>query len=205
MSYSENALFNDNEIEHFRRQGLSGSTVSELLRQAESISGGRPAENASALTETEEMILRDGGALGLDTPAHRAALTEIRLLVRALADELLLERRSLSAAQVAAHLQVPSTEVTERSSHGRPQSLYSFCSRSNDLLYPKWQFIDMATIPHLADLLSAISEGIHPVALDRFMLTPSVDLEVDGRTLSPKEWLLSGADPEPVKRLAVDL
>ena len=111
----------------------------------------------------------------------------------------------MSADAVASHLQVSLAEVAERSIHGHPQQLYGFLSRSNDRLYPQWQFTDVATVPDLAELLSAIGGGVHPVSLDQFMLRPNVDLEVNGEELSPREWLVSGADPEPVILIAADL
>lgn len=205
MSYSENSLFTEKEIEGFRQHGLSESIIAELLRQAEAISRTGAADNASPLTEIEKTVLRDGGALGVDRSDQPAKLVEVRPIVRALADELLLEQRSLSADAVASHLQVSLAEVAERSIHGHPQQLYGFLSRSSVRLYPQWQFTDVATVPNLAELLSAIGDGVHPVSLDQFMLRPHVDLEVNGEELSPRDWLVSGADPEPVILIATDL
>ena len=68
------------------------------------------------------------------------------------------------------------------------------------VVYPVWQFLDNgATIPALADVLSALAEGTDDgwmMAL--WMRAPSDHL--DGRR--PSDWLRRGRDPQRVLAMA---
>lgn len=56
--------------------------------------------------------------------------------------------------------------------------------------HPRWQFAAGRVVPGLRDVISAFPRGMHPLAIEGFMLNPNVDL--DGRT--PVEWLTKGGD-----------
>lgn len=50
-------------------------------------------------------------------------------------------------------------------------------------------------------VLAALAPDLHPVAVAGFLRAPNADLTLDGRPLTPAEWLRSGGDVEPVLRL----
>lgn len=72
---------------------------------------------------------------------------------------------------------------------------------------PRFQFTGHATLPGLDKVLAAISPEAHPIAVQRFFLGLSGDLYADSlsRTLSPRDWLLTGHAVEAVVILAHDL
>lgn len=205
MSFSETSLFTPTEIEAFGRRGLSESTLADLIRQAETLAErGAMAANTSPLTETEKEVLRDGGALGLDESEEALKLTRLRATVQSLVETRLLENHSLSEADVAEHLNMSLGEVRELAL-SRPPRLSSFLSNANEWRYPRWQFADTGIIPYLVEVLSALEADLNPVGLDRFMTTPSLDLNDGQQTLSPRDWLLNDADVEQVLTLVRDL
>ncbi len=67
-------------------------------------------------------------------------------------------------------------------------------------VYPAWQFlISGATIPSLADILSALATGTDdPWMTALWMRAPNPDLDGD----RPSEWLRRGGDPEHVRQAA---
>lgn len=71
-------------------------------------------------------------------------------------------------------------------------------------LLPAWQFIEGRLLPGLDELADA-ADGLHPLTLAGFMTRPDVDLEVDGESVSPVEWLAAGGDPTVVADLAAGL
>lgn len=70
-----------------------------------------------------------------------------------------------------------------------------------ELRYPVWQFIndrDNPVLPHLAQLVEAFSDDMHPSSILGFMQTPQADARLNGVQLTPVEWLVRGGD---VRRL----
>jgi hypothetical protein len=62
-------------------------------------------------------------------------------------------------------------------------------------------------LPGLEEVVPVLPEDLHPVGVDHWFTTPSLDL-VPGELehgLSPREWLLSGHSPKAVVELAADL
>ncbi len=57
-----------------------------------------------------------------------------------------------------------------------------------------------APIPHLRKV-AAIPAGTSAVTLERVMTQPSDELYVDGRAVSPRDWLIVGNEPEAVVNL----
>lgn len=206
MRFSETSLFTEKELKNFRQRGLSESTLAGLIRQTEALveRSAIAAANTPPLTATERLVLKEGGALGLNEPDESIERAQIQVMVQSLAEERILEGQSLSEAEVATRLAIPMAEVRERALI-RPPRLYRFLSHTDEPLYPPWQFTESGAIPYLAELLSEVGRDTHPLGLNRFMLTPSVDLDVGERLLCPRDWLRSNADPEPVLTLARDL
>lgn len=94
---------------------------------------------------------------------------------------------------VAKFLGVNRSRVSQRVSD---HSLYSFTGVDGDRCFPEWQFADHGTLPGLRAVFSALGPKIHPLVVDHWARTPSVDLVVGGENLTPVLWLQTGGDPE---------
>jgi len=51
----------------------------------------------------------------------------------------------------------------------------------------------------------SLREGLHPVSAWRWLTLPNQDLELEGQSVSPLDWLKSGGNIELVRSLAEDL
>jgi hypothetical protein len=155
------------------------------------------AADTHTLTSEEERFLAEHG--GVPTASKRKL---DRLDARSAATAVLEAAESLSRAQVARLLTVDESRVSHRLRDG---SLYSYPGASGRRRYPSWQFPHGRSLPHLAEVLSRVPAGTHPVTLRRFMTTPDDALLLDGAAVSPVEWLAAGGSPEPVTALAATL
>ena len=72
-------------------------------------------------------------------------------------------------------------------------------------LVPTWQLDGKGPVPHLRKVIAAIPEGTSAVTLERVMTQPSQELYVDGQPVSPRDWLLTGNEPETVVDLVRQL
>ena len=86
----------------------------------------------------------------------------------------------------------------------RDRSLYAF-SRADTRYFPRWQFADGGTLPGLREVVGALDAGLHPLVVDHWFTTPSVDLEIGEAAVSPVTWLGTNGDPRLLDELAVDL
>ena len=100
-------------------------------------------------------------------------------------------------AAVADLLQVDRTRISQRVGE---RSLYSFQS-GDDRLYPRWQFVDHKVLRGLKTVLSALDPALHPLVVDHWFTTPSVDLEVGDEPMTPVAWLETGGSPEHLVEL----
>lgn len=108
---------------------------------------------------------------------------------------------SLDVEQVAALLGISTSRVRHQLADG---ALYSLKAGRKRLL-PRWQFVGSSPLPGLAGVLAALPGDLHPVAVERWFVSPDDTLEVDDRPVSPKEWLAGGGDPASVIALARDI
>ena len=150
----------------------------------------------STLTNKEIEILRAGGARGLeDTPETRTSL--LNSLNRLLEDCRSLLEDSYDISTVSSLLGISESEI-EHKALQQPPALRSIESENGLLRFPRWQFTDSGTIPHLTALLAEVSPSLAEIHLNYFMQRPQEWLEVDGECLSPYEWLCRGFDPNAV-------
>jgi hypothetical protein len=102
---------------------------------------------------------------------------------------------SLSEAEVALRLGIDVFQVRDSQVQDH---LYSFTAGGRRR-YSDWQFTSdpaQPLLPGLADLVSGALEDIHPASVQGFMTMPQEDLAVDGKRMTPVEWLLQGRDPQ---------
>ncbi|MEJ7647696.1 MAG: hypothetical protein WKF57_01415 [Nakamurella sp.] len=67
---------------------------------------------------------------------------------------------------------------------------------------PSFQFTDDGELPGWSKVAPHVAPSWHPVAVERFFTSTHVDLVLDDRNVSPREWLLAGGPPESVAALA---
>nr|WP_298413269.1 hypothetical protein [uncultured Halomonas sp.] len=173
------------------------ASAAEFLREHPVYEQANPT---NALSVNEERLLMAGGAEGVGESNRMASQYNLRSAVAQYAQ---LVKRAYRQSEVATLLEVTTSRIRQRTDEG---SLYALTS-ANRRVYPRWQFGESATLPNLEPVLNALSVSAHPLAVERFFLTPHADLESDllDAILSPRDWLLAGHSPEPVIRMAREL
>lgn len=190
----------DDDVRLMLRMGVPGAHISKILQKCGlTLPAGLLAlrtYTTSNLTDKEIEILRAGGARGLeDTPETRTSL--LNSLKRLLEDCRKLLADSYDIAAVSSLLGVSEAEI-EHKALQQPPELHSINSKNGHLRFPRWQFTDSGTIPHLTALLAEVSPSLAEIHLSYFMQRPQDWLEVNGECLSPCEWLCRGLDPNAV-------
>ncbi|KXO06384.1 hypothetical protein [Marinobacter excellens] len=161
-------------------------------------------QKSQPLSPKEKDILKAGGARFTDADSH--AIEEItRRQIQQLLNEVRdIIKQALTLDEVAQRLSVSKEQVRGLLAK-TPPGLYTFKSPSGVLLFPRWQFTEEATLPHLQIILQNIGPGVNLLTLNRFMTTENGDLLLGNRCLSPRDWLASGHDPSEVEILARDI
>jgi hypothetical protein len=169
-----------------------------LIREALlAVRGTRPpTDPARQLTETEATELRRGG---LAPTADQGAYERVR--ARTAAEMAALLADALSTADAASRIGVDPSRVRQLLAERR-----LLATRDGG----EWrvldvQFTDDGLVPNIGAVVSALPEGLPPLAAAMWLRTPEPDLEVAGEPVSPIAWLSAGGDPERVRPLAADL
>ena len=182
-------------IEAVQSQGRDDELVIAILRESADLIKKRQPRGG-ALSDEQVAFLIESGAFTSDEFAD----IEARLESGDLAE---LERNtrlkavinSLSGAEVALRLGIDASRVRHRQGKG---GLYSFTAGGQSR-YPFWQFTSdpaRPVLPGLAALVRGLPEDMHPASVQGFMATPQEDLLVDGKRMTPVEWLLQGGDAQ---------
>jgi hypothetical protein len=48
-------------------------------------------------------------------------------------------------------------------------------------------------------------DDLHPIAVQNWFTSPNMDLLIRDEQVSPRQWLLSGRNPDDVARIAIDV
>ena len=150
-----------------------------------------PIDARAALPADELAFLRRAGVAlddlaplpaGVVPPEVRTAGKLASLLVSA-----------LPIADAAARLDIDASTLRHRLA---VPSVYAVRARGAWKL-PLFQFSDTldAIIPGFGNLAPALVD-LHPVDVFNWFTLPHVDLEIGDRSVSPREWLLSGGNPK---------
>ena len=133
---------------------------------------------------------------------------EFLLSAGAPADSFDPERQALARAQLAArttHAErrtdagLSTGQVAERLGRAAPNVRRSVASRDlyaisggpqRELVFPKWQFVDDKPLRGLRQILAALPDTMHPLAVESFMLGTHEELD----DLAPATWLATGGD-----------
>lgn len=140
-------------------------------------------------------------AVGLTTEPFDEGIAQDPL-TQSIADYMALLETSYSTSQAAKYLKVDASRVRQRL---REHSLFGI-DYDGEKRLPRFQFERAKVIPGLREVLAALPEGLNPLDVAEWFLSPNPDLEVEDNEnpLSPREWLLTGAPVEAVAALARD-
>jgi hypothetical protein len=123
-------------------------------------------------------------------------------VARTACEHALLRATGLTTYAAAQRLSLSESRVRERLAE---RTLYGI-GQGAELRLPSFQFASHGLVPGLERVLRELPVGLHPVAVYRWLSSPSLELQCrDGRALTPLEWLRSCRDPGPVVELARDL
>jgi hypothetical protein len=174
--------------------------IAEIDMVAGEITGppGTAAGAPPPLTKEEERLLRAG-----KLEPRPLGPGEAPLLHRATAEYARLLADSYSVEEAAAVLGVNGSRIRQRLT-ATPISLYGI-KLGKAWRIPKFQFHGRRLVPGLEAVLSRIPANLHPVALYRWLTSPSVDLTADEKPISPLDWLRIGNPPDTVADLAASL
>lgn len=112
----------------------------------------------------------------------------------------LLEASLAGDAAVAAHLGVNRSRVSQRVGE---RSLYAF-THGDVRWFPTWQFEGNQALGGLRKVLAALPGDLHPLVVSHWFTAAHRELGIGGSTLSPRDWLATGGDPDRLSRLAVE-
>lgn len=149
-------------------------------------------------TERELSVLREGG-LTFDASRYGEQISSTASKHAAILAS------SLTVREVASLLGVSEGRIRQKISAG---SLYAVRVQGGERRLPRFQFSERGAIAGMEEVMREVSEGVHPVALQNFFLSPNPDLHLDAEEeipITPRDWLLSGGSPEAVAVLARDL
>lgn len=169
--------------------GRVGMSVDELIGALERT---MTDQGTTSFTEAEINVLA-AAHVDLAGPAEGSAGAE--LAGRAAAHRLVAD--ALTIDEAADALSVTAGRVRQRLSAGE---LVGMRRADGQTVIPRWQISDGRLVPGLNRLFGEAPE-LHPLVVARFMTAPHPDLELDEQAVSPRDWLLTGGDVEPVIEL----
>ncbi|HEX7165526.1 MAG TPA: hypothetical protein VF230_00965 [Acidimicrobiales bacterium] len=152
---------------------------------------------ASVMPDEERAMWERAGAdfsNGEQALARSAAAT-----ASAFAD--LLERSVAGDEAAAKLLDVDRSRISQRLAE---RSLYAV-NYGDERYFPRWQFARDKVLRGLKTVLTALDPKLHPLTVDHFFTTPSLELLGSDEPLSPAAWLATGGDIGAVAELAADL
>ncbi|KZB86674.1 hypothetical protein [Amycolatopsis regifaucium] len=143
---------------------------------------------------------------------QRAALTDVGLdlspraedepdfRARTVAAHAVLADSALSVLEAAKALGVDDSRIRHRLKEGRLTGW-----KDQGWRLPAWQFTGSGVLPGLEVVLRAVPEDQPALVVATFMSTPQTELVINDHPATPRQWLLSGGDPEHVARLVATL
>ena len=159
---------------------------------------GRVEDPEGGFTPAELSVLREGG-LTFDASEYGNQVSRTASKYAAISAS------ALTVREAALLLAVSEGRVRQKISEGR---LYAIRGRNGERRLPRFQFSQGGTIEGMQEAMREVPEGVHPVSLQNFFLSPNPDLYLDAEEempVSPRDWLLSGGDPRAVAPLAREL
>ncbi|AWK72511.1 DNA-binding protein [Rhodococcus oxybenzonivorans] len=146
----------------------------------------RRGAHPNAQLSDHDAALYDAAGFSEDPLAPAAAAAERERRMRELTAS------AKTVEEVARLLGVSTSRIRQRAGTGSVWTI----KVGNKLLLPAVQFTGAAMVPNLDRILTALPDGLHPLALERALTDPRADLALDGRPVSVIDWLASGGDVE---------
>ena len=154
---------------------------------------GRGGTVAAALTMGEAEALESAG---MSTAKWTDASHDP--LMRSIADYMALLETSLTTGEAARYLKVDVSRIRQRL---RERSLFGI-DYDGERRLPRFQFERKQVLPGLREVISCLPEGLNPLDVAEWFLSPNPDLEIEKGAISPRDWLLKGDSVETVVKLA---
>lgn len=168
-----------------------------VLEAVEGLKEVYQADPRRELTPPEVQALQRGGF-----ELEQRELGDTDPLARTAAEYAALLSTSLTVLEAAEALGVDTSRVRQRLA---ARTLYGIKVRSGWRL-PFFQFEPSGgTFPGIEEVLPRLDPALHPVAVHRWLVTPTPDLEVEGESVSPLTWLRVGGNPRDAGVLAAGL
>jgi hypothetical protein len=160
---------------------------------------------APTLLAQEPQELLDPGATAILTAGgldlSTAGPNEADPLTDAAAAYVVLLNASTDVAGAAERLDVDGSRVRQLL---RQRAMFGI-REENGWRIPLVQFDGHDQVRGLRRVLPALRGGLHPLAIWRWLIFPSPEFALDGRFLSPIDWLRSGGSISLVRAVAEDL
>jgi hypothetical protein len=158
---------------------------------------GESGESAASTLSVGELHALQ--AVGLPVSSWKGG-AEHDPLMQSIADYMALLETSYSTSQAARYLKVDASRIRQRL---RENSLFGI-DYDGEKRLPRFQFERAKVIPGMREVLAALPEGLNPLDVAEWFLSPNPDLEIEENEnpLSPRDWLLSGASVDAVAKLA---
>ena len=155
-----------------------------------------PSHGVQTLSAGEVAALE---SVGLSTKRWAEAADQDPI-IRSIADYMALLETSYTTSEAAKYLRVDASRIRQRL---REHSLFGI-DYDGEKRLPRFQFERKQVIPGIREVIAVLPEGLNPLDVAEWFLSPNPDLEIDGQEtpLSPREWLLKGQPVEAVVALA---
>lgn len=185
--------------QRLRRAGLPTDPDRFVTRVFAALEGVRAQTVGNAVSQLSEADVAELRAIGLDPDAAKGAYAiaagqTAEKMAAIFADALTVE-------EAAASLKVTPGRVRQMLNDG---SLYGMKVEAGWLI-PAFEFANGELVRNIRTVNTALRPGLHPVAVFNWFTLPDQGLRIENVPVSPREWLLSGGDPERVARSAAEL
>ncbi|MBI2930408.1 MAG: hypothetical protein HYY16_02045 [Planctomycetes bacterium] len=151
---------------------------------------------AEELTDAERRVLAKGGLGRAKAPRRNPVQEAAEIYARML-------REGLDVAETAAHLGIDPSRVRQRLTE-TPPTLFGV-KVGFEWRLPKFQFTRTGLVPGIDAVIARLPRDVHPVAVERWLMSPHPDLEAERGALSPLDWLKTGRPVSVVADLASSL
>lgn len=182
--------------------GLEASTRSivELFREAlDLVVIGRSAPAGPQLSAADARELR---AAGLEVDESRGAYNRVASSTMAKMAAILTD--ALSVGDVALRLGRTPARIRQML-NAREPSLYGIKLSEGDWRIPRFQFVDDGPPANLQPVLAVLPRDVHPIEFYNWFTAPDPALQIGDESVSPRDWLATGGNPQPVAAEAAQL
>lgn len=176
------------------RHGLRADKARVLEAFDRSLEESLPRHRTAPASPKRAALLARGGFVAADDSTVRLVAAQ------AASDYAALLETALVTGEVAELLGVSESRIRQLTAARRLVALGGKPRR-----YPAWQFTDRGVVPNLELVIADVDPALDQVSLWRFFVTPDPDLALNGVPVSPRDWLVAGADPARVRTLVRDL